>query len=586
MQINRPGNRPQKSGGWGYDWQRGAQGLISGAAAGAQTGNPWAVAGGALLGTTAGISKESTFDRSAYDQAMDFFAQRTRDSARVASDEVGAQTGASLTARGINNSELGAGIVAGNRGRITRAAEEQIAKYSGDLELALANAQAQADNAYDAQTQKGWQDLAGQIALQMLMHSLKKNPDDTTTTTTTDAVEKPETVEEVKKPKPSLGDMLHVDEDSLPKPEERRPVGMERDVTNEPARFQAPASLPGADQGTGGGFIGQTAEDYPARRPNIDTGGGGNIGQVASDYPRRVRETESVLKPEEMEAVRTIFPDLDQILADEDIEIIPPRPERVSENIELVPFDPITGKQTVQVEVLPPPLQSDGSFDPMASATPSFDDMIETPSRQFGQDARRQPSSEGAQETPPAPSAAPSRNIPTPTGTPPLRSSEWMDETRLRGLPRWMQFYFQDEGGYNAREESYQGILQDTYDAWDGKLSSDPKYVKDLANNPDAINRFYQWFLGKEVKAPWFIAENEGLMYSYSDFAMNAGPGRARQVLQRAIQKIGNAVNPSPLTILYAFQEAKIEWYKENSKTPQAHVERANRVFERAKAMI
>ena len=163
-------NKGRKKSGLNWDWERAAQGAISGAAAGSK-GGPWTALAAAVVGGGAGglTGRDEGADYTAFDEALDHYAGRSRKDARMLSDELSADLGANLASRGINNSRLGAGIVNANRGRVMGAAQGNIDKMRADMHARIAEAEYNASMAHDANTRQGWLDLARQLGMQAMM---------------------------------------------------------------------------------------------------------------------------------------------------------------------------------------------------------------------------------------------------------------------------------------------------------------------------------------------------------------------------------------------------------------------------------
>ena len=150
-----------------FNWERSAQGALSGAATGFSVAGPkGAVIGGFVGGFTGGMSgRDTTVDRVPYDEAIRIYSKERRQQARYAGNEQSARAGAIFASRGINNSEMAAGAIAANRGRINQAAESDIANFSANVNLRIAEAERKAQAAEDEMTRQGWLDLAGQLGL-------------------------------------------------------------------------------------------------------------------------------------------------------------------------------------------------------------------------------------------------------------------------------------------------------------------------------------------------------------------------------------------------------------------------------------
>ena len=153
-----------------WNTERAVQGAASGAAYGFSVGGgPGAAVGAVGGGIIGGLTgRDTSVNRAPYDEAIRQFSYRRRGQARVAADEGSARAGASFTSRGLNTSELAAGVISANRGRYMRAAEDDISQFSADIEFRIADAERQAMIADDEETRQGWLDLAEQLGTQAL----------------------------------------------------------------------------------------------------------------------------------------------------------------------------------------------------------------------------------------------------------------------------------------------------------------------------------------------------------------------------------------------------------------------------------
>ena len=182
--YNRYKRNRKRSGKDNWGWQSALQGAVSGGARGYQVSqfspDPYSkaliTAGSALAGGVVGGlgGGSSTVDREAYDMALDQYEHERRRGARVAGDELSAQTGASLAARGVNNSALAAGMISANRGRLAGQAEQDIGRFRSQIEMQIADAEAQAQMAQDAYTREGWLDLGKQLAWELAAYEVRK----------------------------------------------------------------------------------------------------------------------------------------------------------------------------------------------------------------------------------------------------------------------------------------------------------------------------------------------------------------------------------------------------------------------------
>jgi len=189
-------NRPRKKVNW--DWERAAQGGISGAAYGFKAGGPKGAIAGAVIGGGIGglTGRDTTIDRAPYEEALEHYGIGRRKDARRSADELAAQTGAALAVRGVNNSAMAAGVVSANRGRIMTAAESDIGKMRADIYASIAEAERNAEAAYDAETRQGWLNLAQQLGFQALEYSMDKKAEQAALAKRFERLEKPPKVTE------------------------------------------------------------------------------------------------------------------------------------------------------------------------------------------------------------------------------------------------------------------------------------------------------------------------------------------------------------------------------------------------------
>ena len=122
------------------------------------------VIGGVAGGTIGALSSPKEIDPVLYQEMIDRYSKGRRYQARTAANQLSADLGSSLAARNLNNSGLGAGIVAGNRGRLMAAAEQDIGKFQADVYERIAQAEYNAEHAENEHIRRGWLDLGRQIA--------------------------------------------------------------------------------------------------------------------------------------------------------------------------------------------------------------------------------------------------------------------------------------------------------------------------------------------------------------------------------------------------------------------------------------
>ena len=162
--YNKPGRK--------VSWERVAQGVGTGAIEGGKVGSAFgpygtaigAGAGAIVGGTTNALSSPKQIDPVLYQEMIDRYSKGRRYQARTAANQLSADLGSSLAARNLNNSGLGAGIVAGNRGRLMASAEQDIGKFQADVYERIAQAEYNAEHAENEHIRRGWLDLGRQIA--------------------------------------------------------------------------------------------------------------------------------------------------------------------------------------------------------------------------------------------------------------------------------------------------------------------------------------------------------------------------------------------------------------------------------------
>ena len=605
-QMNR---RQQKRRGPNWNWQRGAVGAASGALTGFQAGGPWGAAAGAGAGlVTGGLTGVDTdVNRAGYDAALREFEIDTRRSARVTGDELSAQTGASLAARGINNSEMAAGVVSANRGRLMSAAEQQIGKYRGDLNKAIADAENQMKQADDAMTRQWWVDLAGQLTYWGLSRATAKSAEQTRIDAEEDEWERhfrqqelegsdAVRIEHEKTPefKKAFPDMAFHNELTKPSSEvtgaHPRMEDTELPVTPSTSKPFDPFAPEPDWRETPGTAKGKGQEMYPDR----DRSEGGQ----GKPYPRRPdaegegpstkRDMEEALSPEEVAVLEELFPDLDDILG-----VGLPTDKEIGSEKGNFPKLP----DILQGDPVPSPPRNRGGSDyypeeyyPDKDLSYRSDGSDYYP-EEYYPDKDLSYRSDGSDYYPEEyyPDKGGSGNEIGPTSPRQyLINSEYVDEPKMRGLPGYMAYTYHDEGGYNPHDPSYAGVLQDTYDKWTGKPQDAPSDVKDLARRPDVVNAFYHWYLDTQTFIPPLFTRNDGLAYMYNDFAIHAGGGKAKMVYDKMIIKLrGQGITmATDLDLMMTYDAAKRDYCRLQGKNANAFADRAARVRQRAQALL
>lgn len=618
-------NRKRRNSGINWDWERAIQGGISGGAFGAKGGPKIAAAGAIIGGVTGGLSgRDTSIDIDPYEEALQHYAGATRKDARMAGDELAARTGASLAARDINNSRMGAGIISANRGKLAASTEGHIAKMRANMYAKIADAERQAEMAQDAETRQGWLNLARQLGIQYIMGdfegilgeagagdqvalaSVTENPDlveppvsvfDPDAASTGDPfpdlrpVTNPDgTQGEVSLPADWMqGEILNPDTVELPdrlfdpnaasvgdpfpdlRGQPTSPVGPDlvepSNIPFDPNR--ASTDDPFADLRDFGPNVTDTWRREKAGATSVPP-----IKQDPWFGPRRDKLRE-VLSPEDMDALDEIFPDgeLDTILDPG---------ATMTDAPSLEPPDPMTqaeiGPQAPNIKVdLPRPGERQG--------TP----LNQPPDTSPGRRRELEP------EVLPLPDTSPGRfreleseyapiNI-----TPVVPTSDWATPEKMNGLPSYMAFVYEDEQGFNPDDPSYAGITQETYDEWRERyrMYGAPRYVSELANYPKAISLFYQNYI-EDAGVPQRFRQNPALEYMYVDFAIHGGHSGARQRLREAqrMLRAESIRNPTDDQLLMAFNRAKRDFYEKQGARSGAFLDRATRVYDRAMQMM
>lgn len=152
------------------------QGLISGGVAAAPSGNPYLIAGSSIANAAlSGFSGPEKPNFQKYRKAMNRIGRGVRTRARRDAAEVGSQLGSSLARRGLNQSGLGAGVVAGNQRRILQRASDYENQLRTSAELDIAQAEAAADLADREELRRDWGNIAtsGILLADRLAHQPK-----------------------------------------------------------------------------------------------------------------------------------------------------------------------------------------------------------------------------------------------------------------------------------------------------------------------------------------------------------------------------------------------------------------------------
>ena len=628
-------NRPKRKKRGSWDWERAAQGGISGAAYGFKAGGPKGAAIGALIGGGAGglTGRDTSIDRAPYEEALDHYGIGRRKSARQSANELAAQTGAALTTRGVNNSALAAGVVSANRGRIMTAAESDIGKMRADIYASIAEAERQAESAYDAETRQGWLNLDQQLGFQALTGDfegiLGKGGGG-------DGIHPDDPFPELRNPDLQEAPNVPFDPDAAstddPFPELRSPDGeirsnlignRDRGLSPSPIE-QAPGvpALPNPDTIDGGPA--GTDDPFPelrVRGERSDPGvtdawrrakrGSTSVPPKEQDWlweggesrdtsPGRKRALEEVLDPEDMAALEDIM-DVGAILSEA------PRHE-----------PPIRDTSPGRMRELDPPVYTPkkprlpkGKI-PIKSAAGIITGWADAPDTSSGRKRQIEEGEPyvspdeirerggGSTDTSSGRMRELDPRVPPPSiddanedeiinVTPIEVESEWVTPAKMGALPGYFGYIYEDEQGFNPDDPSYAGITQRTYTEWRNRegMWGAPEDVKDLATRPEVISIFYEDYLA-DANVPTNFMKTPALEYMYVDFAIHGGHSGARRIYQRAIKSLRaqGITHPTDQQLLNAFNREKRNFYELQGTNRGAFLERADKVYSRSMRMM
>lgn len=173
-QYNRRIQR--KGGGPNWSWERAALGAGTWGAQGAAAAGPYGALlaiPGAVIGGLTGV--DTSVDRAPYEEALRQYTDDVQYQARVSGDQMAADAGAAFARRGLNASELAAGVITANRGRIQRGANQMIAAKSAEQQFAIAQREAQREREDAALTQQFLGQAAGSL-FDIAIDELKGTP--------------------------------------------------------------------------------------------------------------------------------------------------------------------------------------------------------------------------------------------------------------------------------------------------------------------------------------------------------------------------------------------------------------------------
>ena len=442
--------------------------------------------GGTIGGVTGYFSSPKEIDPLLYQGMIDKYTKGRRFQARTAANQLSADLGASLAARNLNQSKLGAGVITGNRGRIMAAAEQDISKFQADIYQRIAQAEFNAEQAENEAVRQGWINLAQQLAV-------------TAADIGADYAAKQAT---------ETGEQRLVEAGALARDYTEEIAGTQRDAQH---ILDNVPDIP--ERKTGQALPGSTAEATGASPSGV------KVDPIRIDSPS-VRELRERLDDESLTLLGTMMPgyeqdiaEMDELLKEEagtDIINITPSPDRVeaggtaapviAESHELIdqpantnPF-PVTGEF--------------GGREPreVTGMTESSPGRI---AREDAQEDAADPNPEWTWERPDVPpvrdGAIRIEGDPESYEHEIIVNTFGIDDARVspesyQGLPSYYPLILDAEGGYNPSDPSMAGVWQGAYNDFLNSVenaSAYPRNVRDLS--PSNIRDFYQWYHEKTV---------------------------------------------------------------------------------------
>ena len=478
--------RPGRKVSWGRVGQSAASGAIEGGTLGAKFGPKGAVVGATIGATVGGVtgylSSPKEIDPLIYQGMIDKYAKGRRFKARTAANQLSADLGASLAARGLNQSQLGAGVVAGNRGRLMASAEQDIGDFEAGILERIAQAEYNAEHAENEQVRQGWLNLAQQIAVTAADIGGSHAAGKATETAERRAVEA----------------------QSLARDYTDEITGTQRDaqhildsVSDIPER-KTGQSLPGS---TESGASPSSVKVDPIR---IDSPSVRELGELFDDesrtllgamlpgYEQDIAEMDEILKEEGVKG-GTSAPVTAEPHELEEVVVSAPRSEPPAADLPVAELDEV---------VVSAPRPSEGAVHISGDETAyEYEKITST----FGID----------ESTVPAES--------------------------YQGLPSYYPIILETEGGYNPSDPSTAGVWQVSYDEFLNfaeNASSYPRGVGDLS--PSNIRDFYQWYHEKTVASvnseympesvKTLFNSSPAFQYIYSDAAVHHGHAGAAHI--------------------------------------------------------
>ena len=526
-------NKPGRKVSWGRVAQGAGSGAIEGGTIGAKFGPKGAAVGagiGAVAGGTIGaLTSPKPFDPMLYQEMIDRYAKGRRYQARTSANQLSADLGASLAARNLNNSGLGAGLVVGNRGRLMASAEQDIGKFQAGVYEKIAQAEYNAEHAENEQVRRGWLDLAQQIAFTAaeigVNYKAKRAKEDAERT---DAQAQSAGQEYLKNIAGSNQDAGHILDNISGIPERVTGQGL---PTTTPAPTGGGGSAPviDIDPVRIGSPLGITDTYDPLPIGNIDPRTGG--GETALDLPSvriespSVKELNELFDDDARTMLGTMMPGYEKDIAEMD-DLLREEGESVT-NVTSSPgvttaYSPRRALNVMDAEdELGAALrgyQPRWDWERPETEEPfELDEVVVTASRElppdplttFSPEEQRNMLDETqirARMNPPVTAEEPfemdEMSVTAPredvyraiTDTFGI-SDDVVPPDSYMGLPAYYPLILETEGGYNRVDPSKAGVWQVSYDEFLNAVENASEYPKDVKDLSDSdIRDFYMWY--------------------------------------------------------------------------------------------
>ena len=609
--YNKPGRK--------VSWERVAQGVGTGAIEGGTIGSAFGPKGtaigagvGAIAGGTIGaLSSPKQIDPVLYQEMIDRYSKGRRYQARTAANQLSADLGSSLAARNLNNSGLGAGIVAGNRGRLMASAEQDIGKFQADVYERIAQAEYNAEHAENEHIRRGWLDLGRQIAYTAaeigVNYKDKRAKEDAERTNAQAQAAGHMYLENIAG---SNQDARYLNLSGIPErvtgqdlppttPGQVSPTdgsGSSPGVDIDPVRIESPYGIPDPDRmpigdidprtGAAGGELALPSgriesPSVKELKELFDDDARTMLGVMLPDYEKDIAEMDDLLKEEgEIGSGINVTASPDKIIRDEEIWkygiIGPPGhgPPVREEPFEL-PETVVTAPRSTEA---PPP-------DPLTTVSPEEQRNMLDETQIRG---RMNPPSASTAEEPfemdemgvTAPREDVYRAITDTFGI----SDDVVPPESYMGLPAYYPLILETEGGYNRADPSKAGVWQVSYDEFLNAVENRSEYPKDIKNLSDSdIRDFYLWYHDGTVAevnseyTPELVKElfhsNPVFQYLYSDAAVHHGHAGAAQIASQFA--VLHADDENPITTISKFDAERKSYMRVLQKNQIARVNRS-----------